>query len=157
MSTGTRTAYDIVAEVPDPEIPFIDIAGLGILRDVETSDSGRVTVTITPTYSGCPAMRAIEEDIRERLAAAGYHDVEVDTRLSPAWTTDWMTDEARHGLERAGIAPPAPTALGDRATLLCPRCASKETRVVSVFGTTACKALMACSACGEPFDHFKSL
>ena len=157
MSAETRTAYDVVARIPDPEIPFIDIAELGILRDVATSDSGRVTVTITPTYSGCPAMRAIEEDIERALEEAGYPDVVIETQFSPAWTTDWMTDDARQKLERFGIAPPAPTALEDTAEVLCPRCASKDTKVISVFGTTACKALMACSACGEPFDHFKSL
>ncbi len=157
MSTGTRTAYDVVASVPDPEIPFIDIAELGILRQVTTSDTGRVTVTITPTYSGCPAMRAIEEDIASELAAAGYHDVEIVTTFSPAWTTDWMTEDAKKKLESFGIAPPAGTALADTAAVLCPRCASEKTRVVSAFGTTACKALMVCSACGEPFDHFKSL
>lgn len=157
MSTTTDTAWDVAARVPDPEIPFVSIAELGILRSVETDDDGSVTVEITPTYSGCPAMKAIEQAIVDELGAAGYDDVTVEMVFSPAWSTDWMTDEAKQKLEQFGIAPPAPTATADSAEILCPQCSSQKTRVVSPFGSTACKALMVCSSCGEPFDHFKTL
>ena len=149
------TAWDIAAAVPDPEIPVLDIAEMGILRSVDVDDHGRVVVTITPTYSGCPAMKAIESTIRGDLAHAGFADVEVKTQLSPAWTTDWMTDEARRKLEDHGIAPPAVT--GSPDTARCPQCSSVNTDVISPFGSTACKALMVCSDCGEPFHHFKTL
>ena len=157
MSTATDTAWDVAARVPDPEIPFVNIAELGILRSVETDDEGAVTVEITPTYSGCPAMKAIEQSIVDELGAAGYDDVSVEMVFSPAWSTDWMTDEAKQKLEQFGIAPPASTETADSSEILCPQCASQETRVVSPFGSTACKALMVCSSCGEPFDHFKTL
>jgi len=157
VTTATETAWDVAARVPDPELPFIDIAELGILRSVDTDDSGQVTVTITPTYSGCPAMKAIEDSIVRELERAGYVDVTIDMVFSPAWTTDWMSDEAKHKLESHGIAPPAPNEAADTTEVLCPQCASGETKVVSHFGSTACKALMVCSSCGEPFDHFKSL
>ena len=157
VKTATETAWDVAAAVPDPELPFIDIAELGILRNVETDASGRVTVTITPTYSGCPAMKAIEDSITQELEKAGYDDVTIDMVFSPAWTTDWMSDEAKRKLESHGIAPPATSETADTAVVRCPKCASGETKMVSVFGSTACKALMVCSSCGEPFDHFKSL
>lgn len=157
VKAATDTAWDVAARVPDPELPFIDIAELGILRSVDTDPSGKVTVTITPTYSGCPAMKAIEESIVRELNEAGHDDVVIDMVFSPAWTTDWMTDEAKHKLESYGIAPPAASDSADAAEVLCPQCASGETKVVSPFGSTACKALMVCSSCGEPFDHFKSL
>lgn len=157
VNTATETAWDVAARVPDPELPFIDIAELGILRSVDTDASGRVTVTITPTYSGCPAMKAIEESIVRELEKVGYEDVTIDMVFSPAWTTDWMSDEAKRKLESHGIAPPAASETADTAEVLCPECASAETKVVSPFGSTACKALMVCSSCGEPFDHFKSL
>ncbi len=146
-------AWDVVAAVPDPEIPVLDIAEMGILRSVEVDDSGHVVVTITPTYSGCPAMEAIETTILEDLDRAGFIDAEVKTRLSPAWTTDWMTDDARKKLEAHGIAPPA--MVGSPEAARCPQCSSVNTDVISPFGSTACKALMVCSDCGEPFHHFK--
>lgn len=149
------TAWDVAAAVPDPEIPVLDIAEMGILRSVEVDETGHVVVTITPTYSGCPAMRAIEDTIRGDLDDAGYADVEVRTQLTPAWTTDWMTDDARRKLEEHGIAPPART--DGPAEIRCPQCASTMTDVISPFGSTACKALMVCSECGEPFHHFKTL
>ena len=157
VKTATETAWDVVAAVPDPELPFIDIAELGILRNVETDASGKVTVTITPTYSGCPAMKAIEDSISQELERAGYDDVTIDMVFSPAWTTDWLSDEAKRKLESHGIAPPAPSETAHTTEVLCPQCASGETKVVSVFGSTACKALRVCSSCGEPFDRFKSL
>lgn len=154
----------LVSAVPDPEIPVVSIADLGILRDLRLVD-GRVVVTITPTYSGCPAMDAIREDITHACRAAGYPDVEVRTVLSPAWTTDWITDEGRRKLREFGIAPPGqvddgPVFLGQilmRPTVACPQCGSHDTREVSRFGSTACKALRVCNTCLEPFDHFKPL
>ena len=149
------TAWDVAAAVPDPEIPVLDIAEMGILRSVEVDDNGHVVVTITPTYSGCPAMEAIRTTILENLESAGFADAEVKTQLSPAWTTDWMTDDARMKLEDDGIAPPARTGSDDVAR--CPQCSSANTDMISPFGSTACKALMVCSDCGEPFHHFKTL
>lgn len=142
-------ARQVAASVVDPEIPVLSVADLGILRDVEVED-GRLRVTITPTYSGCPAMRQIEDDLRLALGAAGFDEVEVRMVHSPAWSSDWITPEGRRKLASFGIAPPGP--MDD---VLCPRCDSDSPRMVARFGSTACKALMVCSACGEPFDHFK--
>ena len=141
---------DLLDEVVDPEIPVLSIADLGILRDASLDDDGVVTVTITPTYSGCPAMGVIEDDIVATLNAAGYDRVVVNTTFNPVWTTDWMSDDARRRLNEFGIAPPG-------HPVLCPQCAAAEARVVAQFGSTACKALMVCSACGEPFDYFKAI
>ncbi|MGH8950652.1 MAG: 1,2-phenylacetyl-CoA epoxidase subunit PaaD [Acidimicrobiia bacterium] len=140
---------DLVSQVVDPEIPVLTVSDLGILRGVSIEDA-RVVVTITPTYSGCPAMGQIEDDVRSTLAAAGFDDVDVVTRQHPAWTSEWITAEGHEKLTRFGIAPPVPT--GD---ILCPRCAASAPRMVSRFGSTACKALMVCSSCDEPFDYFK--
>ena len=140
-----RTA---AASVVDPEIPALTVEDMGILRGV-TMEEGTAVVTITPTYSGCPAMSAIRRDIESAVAGAGYPDVEVRTVLSPAWTTDWMSDRGRRMLEESAIAPPGSTT--------CPRCSSASTTELSRFGTTACKALMVCDRCGEPFDLFKEL
>jgi ring-1,2-phenylacetyl-CoA epoxidase subunit PaaD len=151
----------IVAGVADPEIPVISIEDLGILRDVSADESGHVEVTITPTYSGCPAMEAIRADVVAALAEHGYDDVEVRLVLSPAWTTDWITPEGRRRLEEYGIAPPGPVRPDGPVALTlsvrCPQCGSADTRELSRFGSTACKALWVCSACREPFDHFKAL
>jgi ring-1,2-phenylacetyl-CoA epoxidase subunit PaaD len=141
-------AWAAVSCVVDPEIPALTIADMGILRDV-TVVADRVVVTITPTYTGCPAMGAIRQDVERALEGAGL-DGEVRTVLAPAWTTDWMSDEAHAKLEATGIAPPGPTSR-------CPRCRAGSPRTVSEFGSTACKALMVCTACGEPFDLFKEL
>ena len=165
-ATRTTTAYESVASVLDPEVPVLTIADLGVLRDVQQEPDGRVTVTITPTYSGCPAMDAIRDDIRRALSAAGYHDVEIKTVLAPAWTTEWMTPEGKRKLQEFGIAPPrsprttgpVPVTLGLRLdTIECPRCGSRRTREVSRFGSTACKSHWTCADCLEPFDHFKSI
>ena len=142
-------ARTVASGVVDPEIPVLTIADLGILRQVSW-DGGRVRVTITPTYSGCPAMRQIEDDLRSALAGAGLTDVEIATVHHPAWSSDWMTAEGREKLAAFGIAPP----LRD-GVVLCPRCQSSTPRLVARFGSTACKALMVCSSCGEPFDYFK--
>ncbi len=154
----------IVANVLDPEVPVLSIDDLGILRDVWVDGTGRVTVTITPTYSGCPAMDAIRADVEQVLCEQGYDDVRVETVLSPAWTTDWMSDEGKRRLREYGIAPPqqrghagggGPVAL--TLSLRCPQCGSPDTRELSRFGSTACKSLWVCNACREPFDHFKTL
>lgn len=155
------TARSVAATVPDPEIPVLTIEDLGILREVEVDDHGHVHVTITPTYSGCPAMDAIRADVVEALSGAGYDDVSVELVLSPAWTTDWMSEEGRSKLEEYGIAPPshrepgAPVPL--TLSLRCPQCGSPDTRELSRFGSTACKSLWVCNACREPFDHFKTI
>ena len=150
------SARETAGSVLDPELPALTIADLGILRDVREAD-GAVTVTITPTYSGCPAMAQIAADLRWRLAEAGYERVDVRTELSPPWTTDWITPDGRRKLAEAGIAPP-----GDRGgpvlvplAVRCPRCGSPDTREISRFSGTACKALHQCRACREPFEHVK--
>jgi ring-1,2-phenylacetyl-CoA epoxidase subunit PaaD len=155
-------ARALAASIPDPELPMVTIEDLGILRDVSEDDHGRVHVTITPTYSGCPAMEAIRADIVNTLELAGYLHVDVEFVLSPAWTTDDLTDEGRDKLARAGIAPPGPVRQADGAVALtlsvrCPQCGSLDTRESSRFGSTACKSLWVCRACREPFDHFKAL
>ncbi|SCL17136.1 ring-1,2-phenylacetyl-CoA epoxidase subunit PaaD [Micromonospora rhizosphaerae] len=156
------TPREAVAAVVDPEIRVITIDELGILRAVdEDPATGRVVVTITPTYTGCPAMDVIRADIRRALAAAGHRDAEIRTVYSPAWSTDWISDSGRAKLAAAGIAPPAPVRAGSVVPLTlavrCPRCGSPETEQVSRFGSTACKALWRCRSCQEPFDHVKAL
>ena len=151
---------EIVAAVLDPEVPVLTIDDLGILRDVTVDPAGGVHVTITPTYSGCPAMDAIRDDLLAAFARAGRHDVRVEFVLSPAWTTDWMTEDGKRKLHDYGIVPPQPR--GARAvsltlTLRCPQCGSPDTRELSRFGSTACKSLWVCNACREPFDHFKAI
>jgi ring-1,2-phenylacetyl-CoA epoxidase subunit PaaD len=156
----TAAAWAVAASVLDPEVPALTIEDLGVLRDVSV-DGDRVVVTVTPTYSGCPAMDVIREDLELALTNAGYHDVEVRLTLSPAWTTDWMSDAGKRKLEAYGIAPPTGTRPAGplRVTLAvkCPRCGSLDTREVSRFGSTSCKALWECRACLEPFDHFKAI
>lgn len=149
-------ARDVLAQVVDPEIPVLTIEDMGILRDVAV-DGDTVVVEITPTYSGCPAMDLIRRQVEEALSAAGFERVEVRIVYSPAWTTDWMSERGRERLAAIGIAPPRSADHPDAAPILCPRCAGRDTRVVSEFGSTACKALMVCSSCGEPFDHFKEI
>ncbi|CAM3808557.1 phenylacetate-CoA oxygenase subunit PaaJ [Nocardiopsis rhodophaea] len=152
----------LVGSVPDPEMPMVDLADLGILRDVSVDGAGAVTVTITPTYSGCPAMDTIRDDIRARLAEHGHTDVTVRTVLTPPWSTDWITAEGRRKLAEHGIAPPPQRAQRPNATFVplsvrCPHCGATDTREVSRFGATACKALYVCAACKEPFDRVKPL
>jgi ring-1,2-phenylacetyl-CoA epoxidase subunit PaaD len=148
----------IAGAVCDPEIPVLSIEDLGVLRDVRCRD-GHIEVVITPTYSGCPAMNMIALDIELALAKAGFDDVKVVTVLSPAWTTDWMSEEGRAKLRDYGIAPPS-RAAGRRALfgkdeVACPRCGSTSTSLLAEFGSTSCKALWRCEACREPFDYFK--
>lgn len=151
-----------VRDIPDPEIPVVTIADLGILRDLSVdSDAGTAQVVITPTYSGCPAMRAIADSIVRVCRAHGVR-ASVTTRLSPAWSTDWIAPDARDRLREFGIAPPGPaqgpvSVTLTRHTVSCPRCGSTQTTEVSRFGSTACKALRRCDDCGEPFDEFKAL
>ena len=154
--------WDLAATVNDPEIPVLSIADLGILRDAMVASDGTAQVIITPTYSGCPAMNTIKADIEEVLRNAGYDSIEVSLVLSPAWTTDWMTEDGKRKLEEYGIAPPSGTAAvaGRRTTQLslsvrCPRCGSISTNQLSRFGSTSCKALYQCADCKEPFDYFK--
>ena len=152
MVTDTATldldrAREVAARVVDPEIPVLTIADLGILRDVRI-EGDRVVAIITPTYSGCPAMIQIAEDLHSALVAAGFVEVDVVTAHHPPWTTDWISPDGIDKLAGFGIAPPG-------RQVLCPRCRSGSPRVVSRFGSTACKALMACGSCGEPFEHFK--
>jgi ring-1,2-phenylacetyl-CoA epoxidase subunit PaaD len=142
-------AREVAGRVVDPEIPVLTIAELGILREVVV-EGATVVVTITPTYSGCPAMRQIEADLRSHLADAGFDRVAVNTTHTPAWTTDWIGPEAVSKLAAFGIAPPS-----SATDVVCPRCEASAPRIVSRFGSTACKALMVCSRCGEPFDWFK--
>jgi len=153
-----QRALESAASVVDPEIPALTIADLGILREV-TARGGEVEVTITPTYSGCPAMTLIALDIQTALARAGIARARIRTVLSPAWTTDWLTEAARAKLAEAGIAPPSPgasrRALFTQVAPRCPRCGSLETEEISEFGSTACKSLHRCRVCREPFDAFK--
>lgn len=156
-------ALEVIGTVPDPEVPVISVVELGIVREVDVEEDGGVRVTITPTYSGCPAMHEIEKDIRTALAAAGVSRVEMRTVLSPAWTTDWIGPEAREKLRAYGIAPPGKAEQGGLITLTrartpvtCPWCGSKDTELRSEFGSTACKAIHVCRACRQPFDEFKA-
>lgn len=156
---GSSRAWAIASGVPDPELPILTIAELGILRDVCEDDQGRVHVQVTPTYSGCPAMESIREDLVDRLSRAGYLQVAVEFVLAPAWTTDWITPEARAKLTAYGIAPPgrASRTVGLTLSVRCPQCGSPETREISRFGSTACKSLWVCQSCREPFDHVKAI
>ncbi|MGI9155154.1 MAG: 1,2-phenylacetyl-CoA epoxidase subunit PaaD [Marmoricola sp.] len=167
MTTDTlERARSVAAGVTDPELPMLTLADLGVLRDVHEED-GTVVVTITPTYTGCPAMATMRADLQVALRRAGFEHVDVRTSLAPAWTTDWMTPDGRQALADAGIAPPATTrsASGPVDLLLgppsrrlpCPQCGSDHTAELSRFGSTACKSLQVCRACGETFDHFKEI
>ncbi|MBN8986990.1 MAG: phenylacetate-CoA oxygenase subunit PaaJ [Rhizobiales bacterium] len=153
-----RRAWDAAAQVVDPEIPVLTIADLGVLREVVVSD-GHVEVAITPTYSGCPAMNMIALEIELALERAGMHGAKVRTVLSPAWTTDWMSEDGRRKLREYGIAPPQASssrrALFGEQQVSCPQCGSANTEVLSEFGSTSCKALWRCKSCREPFDYFK--
>jgi ring-1,2-phenylacetyl-CoA epoxidase subunit PaaD len=181
-AAGHAAPRAVAAAVPDPELPMVTVADLGILRDIGT-EGGRLVVTITPTYSGCPALREIAHDLRRRLAASGFAEVDVRTVLAPAWSSDWITAEGRRKLSAAGIAPPhaAPARSGpvpltlttrggsggirvsslpelaEREPVACPRCGSADTTRTAAFGATACKALFRCESCREPFEHVKAI
>jgi ring-1,2-phenylacetyl-CoA epoxidase subunit PaaD len=147
---------ELLERVVDPDLPFLSIRDIAILRDVEVSEDGIVTVTITPTYSGCPAMETIRSDIRTALMEGGFESVEIETVYSPAWTTEWMSDDAKRKLTENRIAPPD-SVLAIVPEVLCPLCSSDDIRTVSEFGSTACKSIMVCTQCGEPFDYFKAI
>ena len=167
--SDVRTDPRVVAEtVTDPELPTLTLADLGVLRDVRTEADGTVVVEITPTYSGCPAMGVMRADLVHALHSAGFPAVDVRTVLSPAWSTDWITDNGRRKLAAGGIAPPGeapvrapgpvPLQLGPpRRTADCPLCGSADTEEISEFGATACKALRRCRSCREPFEHVKAI
>ena len=157
---AAAAAWDIAATVCDPEIPVLTIEDLGVLRRVEVSGD-HVQVAITPTYSGCPSMDAITDDVIAALTAAGYPDVRVSLELAPAWTTDWMSSAGREKLNAYGIAPPSGRAAAGPVrvslSVKCPQCSSLNTRELTRFGSTSCKALWVCGDCREPFDYFKVL
>jgi ring-1,2-phenylacetyl-CoA epoxidase subunit PaaD len=166
-------AHDVAAATPDPEIPTLTIEDLGILRSVSYSPGEGVVVTITPTYSGCPAMREIAADIQSRLNRAGFERVTVATQLAPPWSTDWITEEGHRKLTAVGIAPPSPAprrtgpipltlgrrtgSYGELEPARCPRCGSPDTRLTAQFSATACKSLHRCHACGDPFEAVKPI
>jgi ring-1,2-phenylacetyl-CoA epoxidase subunit PaaD len=155
----------ILDGVMDPEVPVLSVRELGIVRDVAVDDIGAVTVTVTPTYSGCPAISVIEADIIAALRSAGIGDVRMLTAYAPAWTTDWIAPEARAKLKAYGIAPPGPSSEGGglvqlmraRVAVQCPYCDSFDTEVRSEFGSTACKSVQWCRKCGQPFEAFKAI
>ena len=161
-SPSKEQLLQILSFIPDPEIPIVNIQELGVLKDVRWVGEECV-VDITPTYSGCPAMKQIEEDVRAELKKAGIENVKVNLIYSPAWTTDWITDEAKEKLRKYGIAPPGKTTLdkgvimGKEKKIKCPHCNSLNTEMISQFGSTACKALWRCNDCKEPFDYFKCI
>jgi ring-1,2-phenylacetyl-CoA epoxidase subunit PaaD len=165
-TTATGTAYDVAASVVDPEMPMLTLEDLGVLRSVE-EDGSRVTVAITPTYSGCPAMATMRDDLVHRLRDAGYADVRVRVQLDPAWSSDWITERGRDALRAHGLSAPGPAPRRDgpvplsllptRRALACPRCGSARVELTSEFGATACKALYRCAECLEPFEHVKEI
>jgi ring-1,2-phenylacetyl-CoA epoxidase subunit PaaD len=162
-TTLLEHARSVAASVTDPEMPMLTLADLGVLRSV-AEEEGRVVVTITPTYSGCPAMATMRDDLVHRLAGAGF-DAEVRVRLSPAWSSDWISPEGRaalaaHGISPPGAAPAGPIGLSllpTRRALSCPRCGSQDVTLTSEFGATACKAMYCCASCLEPFEHVKEI
>ena len=148
-----RAVWQVLGEIPDPEIPVLTLSDLGIVRAVRHDAAGRLHVAITPTYSGCPATEAIRDSVRAALDAHGFEDAQIEQVLTPAWSSEWLSAAGRRKLLAFGIAPPVAT----RAPVACPRCGSRATRCVSEFGSTPCKAHYQCGACREPFDHFKCL
>jgi ring-1,2-phenylacetyl-CoA epoxidase subunit PaaD len=155
-----REVWDLLKEVKDPEVPVLSILDLGIARDVKI-DEGKITIIITPTYSGCPAMDVISMDIRLKLIEKGYRNISIQQQLSPAWTTDWMSEEGKQKLKAFGIAPPNPkqqfctSEMFKEEAIQCPHCNSYHTEVISQFSSTACKAMYRCLDCKEAFDYFK--
>lgn len=160
-------AWRVLETVPDPEVPVLSVVDLGIVRDVRADDAEGVVVVVTPTYSGCPAVEAIEADIVAALGRAGLGPASVELRRAPAWTTDWIGETARQKLHAYGIAPPGPARSNEapirlvprapRTRLACPRCDATDTERISPFGSTACKSLWRCRACQEPFEHMKPI
>jgi ring-1,2-phenylacetyl-CoA epoxidase subunit PaaD len=171
VATGTATRVDVAralaAEVRDPEMPMLTLADLGVLRDVRLGLEDQVVVTITPTYSGCPAMATMRDDLVHILHDHGFDDVRVQVSLHPAWSSDWITERGRSALTRHGISAPGAAPRRDgpvplnlmptRRTLTCPRCGSNDVVLTSEFGPTACKAMYRCGSCLEPFEHVKEI
>lgn len=162
MRKSVAHIYELLKEVPDPEIPVISILDLGVVREVELNKDDSVEVKITPTYSGCPAMTVFEDDLVKKLEEHGYGPVKVHLIYEPAWTTDWISEEARAQLKAFGIAPPQGSAdkndiFEEKKHIQCPRCNGQNTFLESQFGSTACKALYKCKDCLEPFEYFKCL
>ncbi|HUP14215.1 MAG TPA: 1,2-phenylacetyl-CoA epoxidase subunit PaaD [Niastella sp.] len=163
----TKDIWSLLGEVPDPEVPVLSVIDLGIIRDIKLNKAGgedEIEVVITPTYSGCPAMDVIRMNIRMVLLEHGYKNVKVTTILSPAWTTDWISNAGKEKLKAYGIAPPNPKQqvcntqlFAEDEAVQCPHCNSYNTRRISEFGSTACKSLFQCNDCHEPFDYFKCL
>ena len=158
---NTKFIWELITDIPDPEIPVLTLTDLGIIKDVSI-ENDLVIVTITPTYTGCPAMKVFEDDIVAKLNENGFGKVEVKIVLSPAWTTDWMTEEGRNKLKKYGISPPVgssdKTLLQlEQNVIQCPRCDSMNTKMISQFGSTPCKSLYQCRDCKEPFDYFKCI
>jgi ring-1,2-phenylacetyl-CoA epoxidase subunit PaaD len=158
---ATKKIWNLLGNINDPEVPALSITDLGIIRDVKINDS-EIEVVITPTYSGCPAMDVISMNIRMVLLQHGFRNIKITTVLSPAWTTDWMSEHGKEKLKAFGIAPPTAKQqvchtelFHEGEAIQCPRCNSYNTRLISQFGSTACKALYACEDCKEPFDYFK--
>ncbi|MFI6405668.1 1,2-phenylacetyl-CoA epoxidase subunit PaaD [Streptomyces sp. NPDC050548] len=160
-----RRARHIAAQVPDPEMPMLTLADLGVLRDVELREDGTVVASLTPTYSGCPAMAEMRAEVAARLTDAGYARVEIRTVLTPPWSSDWITPAGRAKLTEHGIAPPGAAPRGPlvltlsptRRTVACPRCGATDTEETSHFAATSCKALWRCRACREPFEYVKEI
>ncbi len=157
-----REIWNALEEVKDPEIPVVSVVEMGIVRSVDLKDE-RVTVEMTPTFSGCPALRVMQGDIEAKLREIGFENVEVRTVLSPPWSTDWITEEAKAKLHEFGIAPPAPVGEDEgliqleTSSVSCPRCGSFDTSTKNTFGPTLCKSIHVCNTCKEPFEAFKSL
>jgi ring-1,2-phenylacetyl-CoA epoxidase subunit PaaD len=153
----------LLSEIPDPEIPVISIVDLGVVRDITVIDTKSIEVTLTPTYSGCPAMKQMEDDVTRKLSEAGFEKIKLVTAYHPPWTTDWLSEETKLKLQEYGIAPPEESTTdksfltGKTKTVTCPRCKSRNSTMVSQFGSTACKALYRCKDCLEPFDYFKCI
>lgn len=160
--TSLKKIEEKISNIPDPEIPIISIKELGVLRKIEQIKE-KIIVTITPTYSGCPAMDRFQKDIKEQLKALKISSFEIQLQYDPAWTTDWITEDAKKKLKKYGIAPPAHSTsdknilMGQKQKVQCPRCNTKETKLVSQFSSTACKAMYQCEDCLEPFEYFKCL
>lgn len=167
MAGRAARAWAVLDQVPDPEVPVLSVCDLGMVRSVDLTADGTLEVVLTPTYSGCPATEMIERSVIDALDAAGLGPVRVKLRRAPAWTTDWISEDGRRKLREYGIAPPMPPADGAAPIRIvrgaahpappCPHCGSADTEQISAFGSTACKALWRCRACGEPFDYFKPI
>lgn len=162
MTLSKENILNLLEQIPDPEIPVISIVELGVIRDIQIQNNS-LELKITPTYSGCPAMKQMEDDIRKKLKENNIEDFKIVMSYSPPWTTDWMSSETKEKLRKYGIAPPEENTqdksfiTGKHKVVTCPRCKSTHTKLISQFGSTACKALYQCNDCLEPFDYFKCI